>query len=963
MITKIASTLAFLFMFTVVFSQQYKYETVPNDPTGTRIYTLKNGLKVYLSVNKDAPRVQTFITVKTGSKNDPADVTGLAHYLEHMVFKGTSKIGTLDWEKEKVLLKEISDLYEQHKAEPDEAKKKKIYHKIDSVSGLASKYVVANEYDKMISGLGAKGTNAFTSLERTSYINDIPATELEKWMMVESERFSELVLRLFHTELEAVYEEFNIGQDSDGRKSYQTMNELLYPTHPYGTQTTIGKGEHLKNPSMEKIHAYFNQYYVANNMAVCLAGDFEFDATIKLIDQYFGKLKSGNVNAPKMPIEKPQSEVKSAEVFGPTEESLSIAFRTGGYHTEDALMIDLLGMVLNNGEAGLMDLNLIQKQTVLSAGAYGGTNYDYGQFMMYGQPKSGQTLEEVRDLLLAEVEKVKNGDFTEELLKAIIKNNKKDQLSQLESNWLRASNMSDAFIMDADWKDYVTYYDRMSKITKQQLIDWTKKNIRKDNYCIVYKRTGEDKNVYKVDKPEITPIELNRTDKSKFLADFEKVESLRLKPEFVDYAKELQQKELMKDVPFYYITNKTNDLFSLFIELDEDIREDKKISLAVTYLQYLGTDKYTAEELKKKFYSMGVSYGVNSSYIYLSGLNESFNEALELLEHVVSNCKADEETLKNLIDDIRKDRSDAKLNKNSIIYGGLRSYAMYGPENKFNSVLKNEELDKITGTELTTLIHELTSYKHSVMYYGKDDINKSYSSLKKLHKLPKELKKYTGKKEFKQLETTENIVYFVEYDMVQTQLLMMSKGISLDISLFPESSMFNSYFGSGLSSIVFQELRESKALAYGANASFTTPYKKDEAHYVLAFIGTQANKLPQAVEAMMELMNTMPKAELQFNQSKIAALKKIESERVIKTGIYWNYKNAERLGINYDIRKDVYDELSKMTIDDLEKFFNENIKGRKYTYCVIGKKSELDMEALGKLGTIKELTLEEVFGY
>ena len=963
MITKIASTLAFLFMFTVVFSQQYKYETVPNDPTGTRIYTLKNGLKVYLSVNKDAPRVQTFITVKTGSKNDPADVTGLAHYLEHMVFKGTSKIGTLDWEKEKVLLKEISDLYEQHKAEPDEAKKKKIYHKIDSVSGLASKYVVANEYDKMISGLGAKGTNAFTSLERTSYINDIPATELEKWMMVESERFSELVLRLFHTELEAVYEEFNIGQDSDGRKSYQTMNELLYPTHPYGTQTTIGKGEHLKNPSMEKIHAYFNQYYVANNMAVCLAGDFEFDATIKLIDQYFGKLKSGNVNAPKMPIEKPQSEVKSAEVFGPTEESLSIAFRTGGYHTEDALMIDLLGMVLNNGEAGLMDLNLIQKQTVLSAGAYGGTNYDYGQFMRYGQPKSGQTLEEVRDLLLAEVEKVKNGDFTEELLKAIIKNNKKDQLSQLESNWLRASNMSDAFIMDADWKDYVTYYDRMSKITKQQLIDWTKKNIRKDNYCIVYKRTGEDKNVYKVDKPEITPIELNRTDKSKFLADFEKVESLRLKPEFVDYAKELQQKELMKDVPFYYITNKTNDLFSLFIELDEDIREDKKISLAVTYLQYLGTDKYTAEELKKKFYSMGVSYGVNSSYIYLSGLNESFNEALELLEHVVSNCKADEETLKNLIDDIRKDRSDAKLNKNSIIYGGLRSYAMYGPENKFNSVLKNEELDKITGTELTTLIHELTSYKHSVMYYGKDDINKSYSSLKKLHKLPKELKKYTGKKEFKQLETTENIVYFVEYDMVQTQLLMMSKGISLDISLFPESSMFNSYFGSGLSSIVFQEIRESKALAYGANASFTTPYKKDEAHYVLAFIGTQANKLPQAVEAMMELMNTMPKAELQFNQSKIAALKKIESERVIKTGIYWNYKNAERLGINYDIRKDVYDELSKMTIDDLEKFFNENIKGRKYTYCVIGKKSELDMEALGKLGTIKELTLEEVFGY
>lgn len=955
-------TAAFLFLFIAVQAQDYKYESVPNDPTETRIYTLANGLKVYLSVNKDVPRIQTYITVKTGSKNDPADVTGLAHYLEHMVFKGTSKIGTQDWEKEKVLLKEISDLYEKHKAEPDDAKKKIIYKQIDSVSGLAAKLAIANEYDKMISGLGAKGTNAFTSLEETSYINDIPSTEMEKWMVVESERFSELVLRLFHTELEAVYEEFNIGQDNDGRKSYAAMNELLYPTHPYGTQTTIGKGEHLKNPSMEKIHAYFKQYYVPNNMAICMAGDFDYDETIKMIDKYFGKLKRGDVNAPVMPKEAPQTEIKTREVIGPDAESLSIAFRTGGYGTTDELMIDLLGSVLSNGEAGLMDLNLLQKQLVISAYAGGGVNHDYGSFQLGGKPKTGQTLEELRDLLLAELEKVKNGEFTEELMKSIIKNSKKNLLSQLESNNRRASNMSNAFIMEANWKDYVDYYDRMGKITKDELVKWTKENL-KNNYCIVYKRTGEDKAVYKVDKPTITPVDLNRTAQSEFLKNFNIMESSRLKPLYIDYEKDLQKSELSKDVPFYYIPNKTNELFTLIIELDEDLREDKKVSLAVSLLDYLGTDKYTAEELKKKFYSLGVSYGVSSSFISMSGLNESFDEALALLEHLLSNCKPDETALKNLLEDTKKRRTDAKLNKGLILQGGLRSYAMYGAKNKFNNVLSMEELEKLTGEELTGMIHTLTSYKHSVMYYGKTEMKAIQAKIKKAHKLPKTMKAYDTKVKYVELETKENTVYFVDYDMVQTQLLMLSKGKTFDATILPELSMFNSYFGSGLSSIVFQEIRESKALAYGASSSFTTPSKPDEAHYVQAFIGTQANKLPAAIDAMLNLMNTMPKAELQFEQSRLAALKKIESDRILKTNIYWNYKTAEKMKFDHDIRKDVYEKLQTMTLDDISKFFNANIAERKYSYCVIGKKSELDMEALGKLGTVKELTLEELFGY
>ena len=263
----------------------YTYETVVNDKNGVRIYTLKNGLKVYLAQNFDAPKIQTYIPVRTGSNNDPADNTGLAHYLEHMMFKGTSKLASADWAKEKPLLDEISRLYEQHKAEQDPEKKKALYKKIDEVSQEASKYAIANEYDKAISSLGASGTNAHTWLDETVYKNNIPNNELEKWLKVEKERFSELVLRLFHTELEAVYEEFNRAQDNDSRLVNYELMDALFPKHPNGQQTTIGKSEHLKNPSMIAIHKYFDTYYVPNNYAMVLVGDLDFDKTIKLVDQ------------------------------------------------------------------------------------------------------------------------------------------------------------------------------------------------------------------------------------------------------------------------------------------------------------------------------------------------------------------------------------------------------------------------------------------------------------------------------------------------------------------------------------------------------------------------------------------------------------------------------------------------------------------------------------------------------
>jgi zinc protease len=342
----------------------FSYETVQNDPTGLRLYTLENGLKVYLSQNFDEPKIQTYIPVRAGSNYDPKEATGLAHYLEHMVFKGTDNIATTDWENEEKLIAQISDLYEQHKSEADPAKKEVLYREIDKISHEASKLSIANEYDKMVSLLGATGTNAHTWFEETVYKNKIPANELGKWLKLESERFSKLVLRLFHTELEAVYEEFNRGQDNDFRKSYAAMLDGLFPTHPYGQQSTIGTSAHLKNPSMVHINDYFNKYYVPNNMAIVLVGDLDFDTTIKKIDATFGQMKYKEVEHPILPIEAPLKGEVIREVFGPNNESVSVAYRTPGLGTEEEKIITLIEMLLMNGNAGLFDLNLNQKQVV-----------------------------------------------------------------------------------------------------------------------------------------------------------------------------------------------------------------------------------------------------------------------------------------------------------------------------------------------------------------------------------------------------------------------------------------------------------------------------------------------------------------------------------------------------------------------------------------------------------------------
>ncbi|MBI1224450.1 MAG: insulinase family protein [Bacteroidetes bacterium] len=943
----------------------YDYESVPGDPLGVKIYTLKNGMKLYMSINDAEPRIQTNIPVRAGSKNDPSETTGLAHYLEHMMFKGTHNIGALDWPQEEQLLDKISDLYEQHRFETDPEKRKAIYAEIDATSNAAAKLVAANEYDKMVSSLGARGTNAYTWVEQTVYVNDIPSNELERWMRLESERFHEVVLRLFHTELEAVYEEFNINQDRDFRKVSAAINEALYPTHPYGTQTTIGKGEHLKNPSHVKIHEFFDTYYKPNNMAIVLAGDFKPDEAVALAEKYFGNYQPAPIPPFKAAPQPELTQVVRKEVLGQEAAYVNMAWKAGGANTADADYLTMISRLMFNGRAGLIDLDLLQKQQVLEARASLTSMADYSTFQLYGKPREGQTLEDVEQLLIAELEKIKKGQFDEWLLGACIKSLKLSEIRANESNNARAGQMTDAFILGTKWADYVNRYARLEKLTKADIVRWANQHFS-NNYVVVYKRNGTDPNVLKVDKPAITAVSVNREKSSDFTEKFLSKESPRLQPQFLDYDKEIQTVKLASGVEMDYIKNKSNPTFVLDYIVEMGKNSDKELAMAINYLPYLGTDKYSADQLKEEFFKLGVDFSVNVSddraYVTLSGLDESLEEGIKLFEHILANVKGDDKALAGLVADELLRRDNDKKNKTTVLRSAMASYARYGKESPFTNELTPSELNALKPDALVAKIKGLSSYDHRVFYYGSKEKSQASALLDKYHKVGK-LKPVVPAKKFEELATNQNEVIFVDFPMVQAEIMLVSKGTEkFNLDEYVMSELYNTYFGSGLSSIVFQEIRESRALAYSANVGFGSPTKADQAHYLRAYVGTQADKMPDAIKAMNEIVENMPVSENQIAQAIESIEKKIETSRITKDGIYWNYRLAKDRGFDRDIRKDVYDRMKIATAADLKAFQEKYVKGRHYTYLVLGSKESVNMDYLKSIGKVTELSLDEVFG-
>lgn len=948
--------------------KDYRYETVPNDPLKARIYTLDNGLKVYMTVNKEQPRIQTYIAVRVGGKNDPAETTGLAHYFEHLMFKGTKKFGTQNYEAEKPLLDQIEQQFEIYRKTTDEAERTAIYHKIDSLSYEASKLAIPNEYDKLMAAIGATGTNAYTSFDQTVYEDDIPSNQIDNWAKIQADRFENCVIRGFHTELETVYEEKNMSLTKDPRKVYETVLSSLFPHHPYGTQTVLGTQEDLKNPSITNIKNYHKVWYVPNNMAICLSGDFDPDEMIATIDKYFGHLKP-NKNLPKLnlPKETPITAPIVREVLGPDAESLTLAWRFPGAASKEFETLQVVSQILYNGKAGLIDLDLNQQQKVLQAYGYPLDMADYSALMLQGRPKQGQTLDDVKNLLLEEISKLRAGDFDEKMLQANINNFKLYEMQRLESNEGRADMFVNAFVNGAKWEDEVAAIDRMAKLTKADVVAFANKYLTDQNYAAIYKKQGQDPNEKKMTKPSITPIVMNRDVTSDFLSEIQNSNVKPIEPVFLDFKKDLSQLKAKSNIPVLYKQNTSNDLFQLIYVFDMGNNNDKVLGTAFDYIDYLGTSDMTPEQLKSEFYRLACTFrvvpGNERTYVLLSGLNENMPEAMKLFEKLMADAQVNKEAYTNMVADILKSRKDAKLNQMQN-FRRLMSYGMYGPKSPATNILTEAELQNMDPQELIDRIHNQNSYQHRILYYGPTSEKELLAIINKNHQAPKKLKEIPVGNEFPRLETPVTQIFIAPYEAKQIYMTQLSnRGDKFDPMIEPSRQMYNEYFGGGMNSIVFQEMRESRGLAYSAWAGLNRPSYLKYPYMLQTQIATQNDKMIDAIKVFNDIINNMPESEAAFKLAKEGLIARLRTERIIKSDIIWSYINAQDLGQNVDSRIKLYNDAQNMTLKDVTDFQKKWIKGRTYTYCILGDKKELDMEKLKEVGPIRELTQEEIFGY
>ena len=945
---------------------QYNYETVNGDPLKAKIYTLDNGLKVYMTVNKEQPRIQANIAVKVGGKNDPSETTGLAHYFEHLMFKGTPNFGTSDYEAEKVLLDEIEALFEVYRVTEDEAERAAIYHKIDSISYLASDYFIPNEYDKLMSFIGSEGTNAFTSTDMTVYVEEIPSNQFENWARIQADRFMNPVLRGFHTELETVYEEKNMSLTEDFSKALETLDGMLFPDHPYGQQTVLGTQEHLKNPSITNIKNYHKTYYVPNNIAICLCGDFNPDQMIKVIEKYFGQMKP-NENLPEVsfttssvietPIEK--------DVYGLDAEAILIGWKYPGARSEDALIAEVAANVLYNGSAGLIDLNVNQQQTILGAIGMSYSRPDAGELILLGNPKQGQTLQEVRDILLEEVAKLRNGEFDESVLSGTINNMKLSQMKSLEDNGSRANMFVQSFINGTDWKDEVRAIERMQEITKEDIVEWAGRYLGANNYAAVYKRMGEDKDVIKVTAPKITPIKSNRDKMSTFLEEITSTEVKPIEPAFIDYTTALSQYEV-DGLNVLYVQNEVNEIAELSYRFHTGTQNDPALSLASDYLSYLGTPTRSAEEIAQEMYQLACSFqiytGASATNIYVEGLSENMDAAMTIVEDLIYNAVPDEDILANLKADMFKERADAKLNQ-GLCFSALQNYIFLGKDFIKRTTLTDKEIEALTSEELLGKIRSLMECSHEVSYYGPATEDELSTLIRTNHRITEDLKPLEISYPVA-VSTPTSKVYLAPYDAKQIYYLQYSNNEEkLDLASDAQIRLYNEYFGGGMNSIVFQEMREARGLAYSALGRLLEPEHKDDCYKYFAFIATQNDKMQTAIEAFDEIINDMPESETAFSIAKESLTTQYRTERITGRSILRSYKTDREMGINESRSKKIYENLSQLTLEDIKNTQKKWVEGRTYSYGILGDIESIDTKYLKTLGPVEILTLEDIFGY
>lgn len=945
--------LAFFLIFNgnIIFGQQVKvYKEV-----------LPNGLTVLLNEDPQLPICTGAVGVKAGAKYDPADATGMGHYLEHMLFKGTQNMGTVNFEQEKPFLDSVLTYYDKLGQTTDEKLRTEIQQKINDFSQKAGEFAVPNEMDRMLGSIGSTGVNAFTSWEEIVYHNSFPPHEMEKWLDLYAERFQKPVFRLFQSELETVYEEKNRGSDNFATRLMEEFLASFFKKHPYGTQSVIGTTDHLKNPSLRKMYEYFDKYYVPGNMVLVITGAFQTEQILPMIREKFGKIPASKL-PPAYP-KYPEDEFKGREVV---EKKLTpvklgiIGFRTvpKGHPDEIPLMV-LTQMLSNSGQTGLLDQLMLNDQ-LLAAQLFPINLQDHGAMACFFVPKIlGQSLEQAEKLVLNQIDTLKKGLFSDELFNQVKTNMALEFQRDLESPKERVYSIIETFIYNESWEEFLKFPDQVAQVNKSDILRVAEKYLG-SNYLAFFSKMGFPKKD-KLAKPGFKPIIPKAGKQSPYAQKFNTLSSGNAILQPVEKGKDIQINEI-NGFPVYSTTNPLNDIFTLTFRFRVGQVEEPLLKYVAEYFNETATQNKETKKVKQAFYSLGCTYSFDFEDHYfeieIEGDEKNRKAAVELLKEILESPKANPDKIKKLSQGLKTERKLLKDSPQEMIQV-LKSWVLYGENSSYLKDLNQKEVSALKPELLIVTMQKLMGQTPEVHYVGKDKIE---NVMNEVQMLPWLYRLKTGPVMDNSMKVyNENTVFFLpDARAKQTQLMFYMTGEQVKPELLSTVAAFNAYFGGDMSSLVFQEIREFRSLAYSARCVYATPQTNKNPFYINGYIGCQGDKTAEALETMVNLLRNMPVDESRYSSIQSGLKAEVYSRRPEFRDIPETWANWQALGLDKDPAFYRYEGFKNLKFTQVTDLYERVIKNGKLVIMVIGNPKSFDAKILSKYGKLIQVKESQI---
>ena len=923
---------------------------------------LDNGLKVVMCEDHSSPKAYGAVYVHAGSKNDPLEATGMAHYFEHIMFKGTDKIGTINWEAEKVYLDSIDLMYDKLHETTDAGERAAIQQKINELSLASTDYAIPNEVDVILTKMGGTGLNAGTAYDQTMYFNAFPANQIGKWMDVYVERFRYPVFRLFQSELETVYEEKNMYGDEPIEAFKDYFFKEIFGEHPYG-RPVIGLTEHLKNPQTSRMREFFNTYYVANNMTLILVGDFNIDEIEPMVAEKFGTWRSGEIPA--------QPEFTLPEFKGQTLKEVNLtpikmgvlAWRGVKVSDPDYLPLSIACNIFSNGETGLMDKDMLDGN-IMAAMLMPLSLEDHGANIIFYVPKLlVQSHEDAEKYIFASLEKLKNGEFSDDLFEAIRTNMLKEREQTLEDLNSLAYLFLELEERGMSYDDYLAETERIKNITKAEIVEIANKYYGEDYLDIRSKRGSAPKD--KVDKPNWKPIEAKNTDaKSDFAKMIEAEEVPAVTPQVIEFGKDVEITNVNDCFTMFSTKNPYNEIFNLTITHNFGTIDDPDLNRAINYWSMQGTESMSFEEFSLELQKLGaqiiLSANQSNCNVIIEGFEKDLDRILTLCEEKLYK-PANDEKKKDIVYEQEMIEEETLKEDASEWAQAVRQYALYGEKSSYLAETPIKKWKKRSGEELLNEVKNAINHSGEVLFIGNIDNQKVVEAVK-THNLVKD-DVIKSEKNFKTEQNyNDNQVFFAHNKKFrQSNIFIHVPSEILDKNDKAVSQVFNKYFGTDMYSIVFQEVREFRSLGYTAYSYFMYDYLNRKPGNLFAFLGTQSDKTNEGIDVLRGLITDMPERLEKFNASKDALIMSRASEYVGFRSIPTTVSSWVEQGYDHDPRLETTEIIKKTEFKDVFDFYKRNVSSRPVIIMMSGNKKQFDLKALEKYGTVKELKYKEIF--